>query len=190
MSTSQRLLPRLLAACSVALALTACQSDESDRPAQGRSDAPDAAVLTTPQAIGVARAINEAEVEQATAVQGRLTDPAARRFAEQMIRDHNAALERLSTLTNELTLAPEDSELRQDLVREAQEVMQRLNAAGPGDVDQEYLDSQVVMHQRALDVIDDRVLPVVTDERLRRDLTEMRGHVAAHLEQAKQLSSK
>lgn len=194
MSTSLRLIQRLLAACSLALALTACQNDES-RPGgetaeDRRQGAGEAASLTTPTIIGVATAINEAEVEQATAVQARLTDPSTRRFAEQMIRDHGAAVERLSTLSTQLAVAPEDSDLRQELVRESQEIIQRLHGAEAGEVDREYMASQVVMHRRALEVIDERLLPAVQDERLRQELTSMRGHVAAHLVQAEQLGAK
>lgn len=196
MSTSHPNVQRLLAACGVVLALTACASDESERREspqagqQGQQRAGDAAFLSAPQIVGVARAINEGEVELATAVQARLTDPGARRFAEMMIREHGAANERLSALSRELALAPEDSALRQELVRESQQVTRRLNAAPAGDVDEEYLESQVEQHHRALDVIDNRLLSAAREERLRQELTAMRGLVAAHLTEAEQLRSK
>jgi putative membrane protein len=194
MSTSP-VFPRLVAACAVALALTACQKDGSSSRPEGEEGAArpenrEGASLTTPEIFGVARAINEAEVEQATAVQGRLRNPAATRFAEQMIRDHGAAIEQLSALSSELAIAPADSDLRQKLVREAQDIMQRLSNASPTDLDQEYLDSQVTMHRRALEVLDDELIPAAEEQRLRQQLTTMRGHVAAHLSQAEQLQSK
>lgn len=192
MSTSHPVLRRLVAACVVSLALTACEKDGSSGPPEGAAQPASGghAALSQPEIFGVALALNAGEVEQATAVQGRLRDASAQRFAEQMTRDHSAAIEQLNALSSELAILPADSSLRHELVSESQEVLRRLHAASPGDVDEEYLASQVAMHRRALDVYDNHLIPTAEQDRLRRLLTTQRGHIEAHLQQAEQLQSK
>lgn len=56
-----------------------------------------------------------------------------------------------------------------------------------GPFDRMYVESLGTMHTRALAMIDTMLLPAVKAEPLRAELTAMRGHVQAHLTEAKAL---
>ncbi len=166
-----------VAGAAVALALTLV----------GRQAAGAQGELDVGQALGAARAINEGEVEQARAVVDRL-DGEAKRFAEIMIREHGATIERLDKLSRELGVEPRDSELKRELVRRSRQVVGTLRDAGDDELSRAYIDSQIEMHRQALEVIDGKLLPAARDEqRLEAAFKEMREHVAAHLRHVERL---
>lgn len=168
---------RLVAATALALALAGWRAASGAEEQQ----------LDLGQVLGVARAINAGEVDQARAVKDRLEGD-AKRFAEIMIREHGAALERLSRLADELGIDPAVSELRRDLEQRSREAIRALRDAEDDEVSRKYVESQVEMHRRALEVIDGKLLPAAREEpRLESSLREMRAHVAAHLRTAEEL---
>ncbi len=52
-----------------------------------------------------------------------------------------------------------------------------------------YLDGMIKGHTELLDMIDNKLLKTVKNDALKAHLTETRGHVAMHLEQAKKLKN-
>lgn len=143
--------------------------------------------LDVGQALGVARAINQGEVEQARTVQDRV-DGEAKRFAEVMIREHGATIERLEKLARELGVEPRGSDLSRQLEERSRQVVTTLRDAEDAEVSRKYIDSQVDMHRQALEVIDGKLLPAARQQpRLEAAFREMREHVAAHLRHAEQL---
>ena len=53
-----------------------------------------------------------------------------------------------------------------------------------------YVDAMVKGHEDVLTLIDDRLLPAATDERVRKHFTATRGHIAMHLDEGKRLQSR
>lgn len=151
----------------------------NNEPSSGQGALDDAAVL------GVARVLNRGEVDQAQAVQGRLTEAAAKDFAAMMIKDHGAALEKVAALEKELGVTATESPTKEKVEREGNAVLERLKAVN-ADLDRTYLVSQVTMHRSALKVLDEELIPSAKADKLRTALTEMRGHVARHLEVAEE----
>lgn len=154
----------------------------------GWSAASAADELSVAEALGVARAINAGEVDQARAVQARLDDEDAAAFARVMIREHAATLDQLSRVARELGVEPAGSELKSELEARSRRLIGRLREADDDEVSGEYIASQVQMHREALELIDDELMPAAQDEpRLRDAFVEMRALVAAHLRRAEQL---
>ncbi|MEJ7672886.1 MAG: DUF4142 domain-containing protein [Chitinophagaceae bacterium] len=55
------------------------------------------------------------------------------------------------------------------------------------DFETGYLDAMIKGHTEALDMIDNKLLKTAKNDALKAHLTETRGHIAMHLEQAKKL---
>lgn len=168
-------LHRALVACAAALALCGCPEDT--RRADGE--------LTPGQVIGAARAINVSEIEQATAVQGRVTDPDLAMLADRVAQDHRAALESLEQVSTQLAVVGEESELTRELQEAAQDTTDELAARQGDELANDFVKAQLDSHQRALEIIDDELMPSTADPALQQYLTELRGLVSAHLEMAR-----
>ncbi len=170
----------LACAAAAALALVGCPQDEGRMGGSGDE-------LTAGQVLGVARALNMGEVDQATAVQGRVTDPNVSAMVERIIQDHRAALQELEQISTQMGLVAEESDLSRELTTNAQEATGEFAQRQDEDLAKDFVDKQVDMHEKALETIDDRLLPVTTDSTLRQYLNDLRGTIASHLEMAKQM---
>lgn len=165
-----------LIACVATLALCGCPEDTR----RGNGDE-----LTTGQVLGAARAINVGEIEQVTAVQGRLTDPDLSTMADRIIIDHRAALQSLEQVSTQLAVVGEESELSRELQEDVNEKTDELAAKQGEELEKVFIEAQVESHQKALEVIDDELMPSTTEPTLQQYLTELRGLVTAHLEMCK-----
>ena len=135
--------------------------------------------------IGAARAINVGEIDQATAVKGRVADPALAPMIDRIIQDHRAALQSLDQVSTQLGLVAEESELTKELQEDSQKKTDELAAKQGDELADEFLDAQIDGHERAIESIDDTLMPATAEPALQQYLTELRGLVVAHLEMAK-----
>lgn len=168
----------VLVACMAALALCGCPDDTR----RGTGEGDD---LTPGQVIGAARAINVGEVEQATAVQGRVADPELSTMVDRIVQDHRAALQSLEQVSTQLGLVGEESDLSRELQEDLQERTGDLTGKQGDDLTDDFLEAQIEGHEKALEVIDDTLMPATSEPTLQQYLTELRGLVAAHLEMAR-----
>lgn len=170
---------RALVACVAALALCGCPEDDGTRRGAGDGE------LTPGQVIGAARAINVGEIDQASAVQGRLTDSDLSTFVDRIILDHRAALQSLEQVSTQMAIVGEESELTRELQESAQDTLDDLATKQGDELQSDFLAAQLDAHQRALETIDDQLMPSTADPTLQQYLAELRGLISAHLEMAR-----
>jgi putative membrane protein len=165
-------LPAGTAATSPDAATTAGDARTSDR-------------LTDAQIVAVAAAVNAAEVDQAKIAIGRARQKAVKEFAQMMIAHHGKAVKDVNELSTRLNLTPADSELVTRLRVDATETLSELEQESGSDFDDEYIEAQVDMHEKALKKLDENLLPNVQGAELKSLLQTMRAQVADHLEKAR-----
>jgi predicted outer membrane protein len=139
-------------------------------------------VLSPAQVVGVAAALNTGEIEAGTLAQGKAVSTAAKDYASMMVTMHTAAQQRQAALG----VAPAPSPEQMTVTTMAATALQNLQTlpAGPS-FDTAYLESQVLMHTNARNLIDNLLLPNAANApALRDELTRTRGEVVAHLTQA------
>lgn len=208
-------IPRVAATLALALAVSACNErrdasgevaaddvpavDPTGRPAavDGSTDstvaatgqdatADASAVASAPAeraALGVLNAINDHEIaagEQALAkqVEGEVAD-----YARMMIDQHSE--NRRQTAALGADAAAEKAQAQQ---QKGQAELARLDAMTGDAYAQAYVAAMVKGHADALATLDGALIPAATTPAVRDHLTRTRGHVAAHLEQAKALA--
>jgi putative membrane protein len=141
-------------------------------------------VLTEAQVVGVAAAINAGEINAGMVAQTKAVSAAAKDYAAMMITMHTATQQRQTALG----IAPAASTEQQAVMAMAADALQSLQSLPAGLMfDNAYLQSQVSMHQSALLLIDQILLPSSSTAALRDELTRTRGEVAAHLVEAREL---
>lgn len=146
--------------------------------------------LSAGQVIAVAAALNAGEIAQAQMALPRAVTKDVQSFARVMARDHGQALRQVSAVGDSTGGAAAPTALLEHTGRAGQQVMMELQTLRGRAFDRGYIDSQVRMHQAALDLIDQRLLPEAKDALLQAALREMRGTVSEHLQVAIQVREK
>jgi putative membrane protein len=143
--------------------------------------------LTEAQALGIARALNQGEVDHARAVVDRLTSADAKGFAEMMIQDHGAALQAIEQTARSTGITPADSDQSRDLAKDVQDKIDDLRKEQGPDLDKKFLDQQKELHEDALKTIDDDLVPAARNDAVRQLFVQNRATVAGHLDRLHQL---
>jgi predicted outer membrane protein len=143
--------------------------------------------LTDAQIVGVAATANQGEIDAANVYLPRGQDANARQFAQRMITEHTATLQRQMALAQSLGLSPAPSTTQAQLQAMASQTVTTLDATPASRIDLAYMESQVVMHSEVLRLLDDQLIPNATIGALREDLVRTRADVAAHLEMARSI---
>jgi putative membrane protein len=179
-----------LALGGLAASSVGCESEEA-RQTPGEEQPP-RETLSDAQIVRVVSVIDTGEIEQAQIALPRLQDTDARAYAQRMIDEHTATETRLTTLTEQKNITPADSALARQLKQngEAKAQVLRDPEIAADEYDAKYLDTQIVMHRSALDVIDRQLVPQVKDKDLAAFLADTRAHVQTHLKEAQQLRTR
>ena len=139
--------------------------------------------LRQQQALGVRSAINQAEINAGQlALSPAPTEP-ARQYAQTMIRAHTENEKMLAAWKPDRSSAPAQARTT-EAKAEAAALARHQGAA----FDSAYLQAMVKDHRKALQTLDDSLLPAATDAQVRAFLQQTRGHVADHLAQAERLA--
>lgn len=162
------------ALCLTLLGLSGCDEDDGTGPVR----------LSDGQVVAIAIALNESEIVTSQPALIKAVSAAVIDFAEEMITDHSATIERLE----DLGIAPVPNAISTDLNRVADQVEDILDELSGGEYDRAYIDAQIELHLLALDFIDNLLRPEASDAALRVELEAMRAIVRAHLLEAEQIS--
>lgn len=141
--------------------------------------------LSDAQIIGVMQAINRAEIRQAELAMARSADPQVLMTAEQLANEHREMSMRLARLAEGLGARPQPSDLSRKLEQMVQQATDRLRELSGAEFNRGYLQTQVLLHQTALDVVQQELIPAARSENLKRMLQVAAPHLHHHLQQAK-----
>lgn len=196
------------AAISAAVALTACATDDRAETmadsgtvagdtlgapgAMGDTmmgaDSVDAAgkTLSDAQIFAMLSASNTAEIASGKLAQERATNAQVKAFARKMVTEHTAMEREGASLARRISVTPTmppDSALITDGNDDIRDLQGKERGA---DWDEEYVDKQVDLHQKTLDLID-RAMGSAQAAQLRTLLETARPKVQQHLDEAKRL---
>ena len=136
-------------------------------------------------------AVNKAEIAQANAAMPKLTNSGAKDFAEDMVKAHTEALEKLNKVATEQHIAAVDDASTAALKDDSAAVVTKLGADASGPLyDRTYMQSQIDAHTKALKLLDEKLIPGTKNAELKTTLTDLREHVAHHLSKAQDVFAK
>jgi putative membrane protein len=148
------------------------------------------AKLSDPEVAMVAMTANMGEVDQGMIAVNKAQSSDVRDFGQMMVDMHSAAAARQTTLAASANVMPVSSAVSDQLRDNSSMIVMQLNDADTASFDKTYMQSQVDVHQKVLSLIDTVLLPSVQNDKLRAELTTMRGDVESHLSQATDLAAK
>jgi putative membrane protein len=148
---------------------------------------PAMAMLSEGQIARIADLVNTAEIDQAKLAQAKARNGRVKAFAAMMIKHHGQAKTEQARLTRQLNISSADSMDAATLQGDGRTTLAALKDTPAADFDAAYIDSQVTAHQKALTIIDERLMPSAKSDGVINALKLAREAVASHLEQAKAL---
>jgi putative membrane protein len=162
-----------------------CGDAGSDR--QGPAAEQPTEPLSHGQILGVVSTIDQGELKTSETARVRATDIAVRDYAQRIRADHQATETRIQMLQGMLRVAPEESELQADLRRNADRTAVMLEEVPANRFDVTYLDAQISMHQRAIALFDEQLIPNAASLELETFLRDTRASLMQHLAHARLL---
>jgi putative membrane protein len=196
---------RMLKVCSVVVTLVGissiigCSKDGSSSNAepgasQGNEAPPAPATGTVPmtkltdgQIAQIVAAVDSAEIEQAQLALSKTQTPDVRAFATHMVDQHTASKQTGEQLASQAGLTLAQSPKSEEMGVRGTQMLERLKAADASNFDKTYIDGQIEEHAEVLTMLDDQLIPAVTQPTLRDHLTNARGMVQQHLDQARKI---
>lgn len=177
----------------LACGLAACMQDDAETDELAADSAammPDTAAaqgtLTDGQILQLVMTVNTADSSGGAMAQTMATDAAVKAFAQRMVQDHGAANQQLQQLTQS-GVTPEPSDQSRQLEQQHQQASQQMHSMSGAQHDAAYIQHEVQMHQTALDLLDQQLIPNAQNAQLKQALQQIRTSVQSHLEQAQQI---
>jgi putative membrane protein len=111
-------------------------------------------------------------------------------FAGMMLQHHTQGMAKVRNLQTKTKIELKDNELTTKAKNDANQNMAMLRDKKGKEFDRLYMDTQVRMHKDALDALDNRVIPSISNGEVKTGVTEMRRQVADHLTKAEAIQKK
>lgn len=177
-------------------ATTVEQSEPEMAPASGMATAEPAPPpaeqspsLSDEQIAAISDALNAAEVAHARIALSKAKNRRVRQFAQKMVDHHEKARQDQMRLVTQLGLIPRDNEKVVELRSDALQMEEELRSASTNDFDEKYIDGQIEMHEKALEKLDQELIPNARSAELRQLLTDLRARIASHLAEAREIGA-
>ncbi len=127
---------------------------------------------------------NRAEVTLGKMVASKTKDPSVRQFAQQMVKDHSAALNELTQLAQSKNIT-----LPEGLPDDATALQSKLSSASGKALDKDYMDSMVDDHKKDISEFQD-ASQNAKDPDVKQWAAKTLPTLQAHLEKAEQIDAK
>ena len=189
-----------LKSLTVALGVAAClsipgfaQSDyETSTPGTAVAPGPatgaqTAAQLTDAEILGVVNAVDKHEINAAKEAMKKKPGAGVRDYAKMLREEHSANMKKTKSLAKQNKIKPASSQTEKDLRAKTSTEEKALASLKGAAFEKAYIDAMVSGHTEVLQMLDATLIPAAKNEAVKTHLTEVRGHVAAHLEQGKRL---
>jgi predicted outer membrane protein len=140
--------------------------------------------LSDAQILGVANAATDGEIALSSLASSKAQSEPVRQLALMIMKDDGAAKEQGRKLAARLRIKPAPCSLGNALQKQTDDALGRLEKGDALEFDRIYVESQVRLLQRVLQVLDE-LLPQTEAKELRALLTDMRAKAEHHLEVAR-----
>jgi predicted outer membrane protein len=188
---------RIVTAVMLVLLLFACErerrepgssdnSGDTGAPAGARAPAPARAPIAPAEALGVLRAVGDAQSGTARVAQQVSVNSVVVGYARVVIADHAGIAQLIDSILARTGESARDNVTSTTLRLQGDSVARALSALTSG-FNNTFIEEQVRTQQQALQLIDTLLIPSVRDTAVQNLLRALRPTVAAHLQRAMQI---
>ena len=157
-------------------------------PSEGATGTEAASTVSDSEIAFITEVVNNGEIEQAQVATKKAGNPQVKRFAQHMISEHRKANQAGAKVVKQAKIIPQESAPATKIEDDATGVLESLRSTDPGEgFDRLYIESQVMQHQKVLDMLDRQLIPSAENPELEAELTKSRAMVERHLTQAREI---
>lgn len=140
--------------------------------------------LSDEEVASVAVVANQIDIGYAEIAKEKSKDPEVLKFAETMIRDHNAVIGQASALVKKLGVTPKDNAVSQKLSAGAEKTKKDLRAKSGKAFDKDYIDNEVAYHKAVISTVEGVLIPETENSELKELLQGIVPALKTHLSHA------
>lgn len=140
-----------------------------------------------PEVVSTLYSINKAQIETAQIAKNKTINDSVLKFANKMINEHKNAQTKLDQIAKNNKINKISSADARTIRGEARKAMRAMKKVNGITFDQTYMDYVINSHKKALNVINDYILPRVHNAELKDYTLAMRQNVMNHLQEAQQI---
>ncbi len=127
---------------------------------------------------------NQVDIENGELAKKKASNKDVHAFARRMINEHTDVNKQVKDLTAKLNMTPEDNTVSKNLKADGKKGLDKLKNLSSTKFDKAYIDAEIKLQQKVIDVADTKLVPNVKNEELKALLVKVRTALAAHLERA------
>ena len=146
--------------------------------------------LNDAQIASIAVTANQIDVDYGKIALKKAKNAEAKNFAQTMINDHSAVIDKAVALATKLGVTPEDNPTTQSLMDGATKMKEELNSKSGKEFDKAYIDNEVAYHEAAINLVKNTLIPQTQNSELKDLLQSAVPLFEHHLEMAKEAQSK
>lgn len=135
-------------------------------------------------------ALNEGEVEVSQIGARSAVHPEVKSFSQMMVKHHNENKNDTLVVVRQSQMRAKESDLSKSLHQEAMDLKQHLKDTAQRDFDRTFMNKQVEMHEKALAILRNNLIPNAKTRALRAHLEKTQAKVREHLDLARSVQSK
>ena len=132
---------------------------------------------------------NQVDIDAGKVGRTLASNAEVKKFAEQMIADHEGVNKQAVALATKLKVTPQDNDTSKSLKAGGDKNVATLKTLKGAAFDKAYVDQEVGYHQAVLDAIDKTLIPEASNAELKALIVKVRPAIAAHLEHAKHIQA-
>jgi predicted outer membrane protein len=136
--------------------------------------------FTDDQILGLLATFNAGEIDLAAIAQERAHEPAVKRFASILQKDHTEAREEEARLSERLVMRPATTDKMRAMQIAAQQEADKLRGMTGHDFDVEFVSNQVDQQRDCLAMIDVQLIPSSRIAEIKAHLAQVRDQVDHH----------
>lgn len=145
--------------------------------------------LSQEQIAKVLVTINEGEIDAAKLAEKKAQKSDTKEFAKSMIDEHKKNEAETKKLFSRMKIAMADSDLSKSLKEDAKKTNKELKDTDKANFDKAYMDSQVAMHEKALNTLNQTLIPNAKNPDLIDHLKKTQAAVEEHLQHARAMDA-
>ena len=105
-------------------------------------------------------------------------------FARRIIKESTDVNKQVKGLAAKLKVNPEDNNISKSLKADGKQRHDNLRNLSGSEFDKAYIDSEIKLHKKGIDMVDTQLIPNVKNEELKAVLVKVRPALASHLERS------
>lgn len=141
--------------------------------------------LNDAEIASIAVTANQIDVEYGKIALKKATNAEAKKFAQTMVDDHTAVINKAVALAKKLGVTPQDNPTTQSLLAGAEKTKADLNSKKGKEFDRAYIDNEVAYHEAAISIVKNTLIPQTQNAELKDLLQSAVPLFEHHLEMAK-----